>query len=224
MDLSVVNGDIGTTEASVVSLASNLGSSVRSSEIINSLEDDNRRLRQLVQRYEEATGISHSKLQKQPSMASSDYCIDCPDQTLDYMTSIVNLRYSRRGPCSIYRSLAKALFSVANDHCRIPEQKLMRTALQAQCRRLFRETITAEKVVRHIDCDGGGFLVSYKAVDSLRKLDCVKQKKQTRGFLPSKSALVRAAKKINDDAADIIPFDNIEDTEGTIATDSTPLY
>lgn len=209
--LSTVGSPDNTTEASAVSF----GTSVRYSHMLKQLTDENRGLHKILNGYEKITGIKPSKILSTKTTASNTYCIDCPEQTLDYVQSLVQMRYSRRGPCSIYRSLAKSLFSVTDEHCRIPERKIMRSALQAQCRRLYRETLTAERVVRHIDCDGGGFLVSYRAVDSLRKLDSMFTKKNTRrGFLPSKSSLVRAAKKVNEDAAELLSFNDLDNAEG----------
>lgn len=109
--------------------------------------------------------------------------------------------------------MVESIFSAADQ----ADDELSKILLDS-VRNLQRRRITASAVVKHIDLDGGGFLTSYKAVNSLRLLDCSTTERRGRiyGFLPSASSLVRACGAINREARKLVQINEMDEVEGKV--------
>ena len=77
------------------------------------------------------------------------------------------------------------------------------SAMVNQVRKYFRNHVfTPAKILKEMDL--AGFNLSLSGIEVLRRIDC--DNKYSRGFLPSKSSILRAARKVESHAGDLCPF------------------
>lgn len=132
--------------------------------------------------------------------------------------NVLKRRHPGRMPLTNYKSLLDACFSISannsaeemfGDGC----SAKMVSELASSCRNFYRQRLTPRVVVRHIDLDGGGFLTSYQNVDALRKID-TDGVKGRRALFPSGSRLSLYATQVQAAAAPLVPFVELDKTDG----------
>jgi hypothetical protein len=115
----------------------------------------------------------------------------------ELLTKLLNRRFKR---CTNKRKATVLINALWDDLFLMGEAQV---CMVERVRKYVRDSLfTPAKILKQMDL--AGFNLSLSGIEVLRSIDC--QNKYSRGFLPSKSSILRAARKLEANADNLCPF------------------